>query len=89
MMDAGAVARGLRLGGLGIGVVLDDGKVDRAVGEVARSVVANLFGLRFLESEDFLVELRGALEVVDFERDMHDAVHGLSIKWPVRRAAGA
>src|SRR2546427_2349712 len=28
-----------RLGGLGIGVVLDDGKVDHAVGEVARSVV--------------------------------------------------
>src|SRR5437667_11590659 len=88
VMDAGAFARGLRLGGLGVGVVLHDREVDRAVGMMERGVVAHFFRLGFLESEDLLVELGGALQVVDLERDVHDAVHGVLQKCPQARNSG-
>src|SRR5262245_20339161 len=78
VMDTGSIARGPRLGGLRPRVVLHDRQVDRAVGEVPRGVVAHLARLRDLETEDFLVELRGALEVVNLERDVNDAIHGIS-----------
>src|SRR5207249_3471724 len=88
VMNAGACARGPRLGGFGAGVVLHDREVDRAVGEMARGMVAHLLRLGFLESEDLLVELGGALEVVDLERDVHDAVHGVLQKCPQARSSG-
>src|SRR6266704_4373749 len=52
VMNARAFARSLRLGGLGVRVVLHDREIDRAVGEMARGMVAHLFRLGFLESED-------------------------------------
>src|SRR5712691_11817511 len=83
VMDAGAFARGLRLGGPGVRVVLHDRKIDDSVGKMARSMIADPFRLGFLESENLLVELGGALQVVDLQRDVHDAIHGLSKKSPL------
>src|SRR5215470_14266816 len=77
VVDARAFARGLRLGGPRAGVVPDEREVDRAVGQVARGVIADLFGLHLGEAEHLAVELGGALEVVDLEREVHDAIHGV------------
>src|SRR5262245_16281125 len=79
VMDARPFARGPRLGGLRSGVVLYDRQVDHTVGEVPRSMVAHLSALGDLEAEDLLVELGGALQVVDLERDVDDAIHEISI----------
>src|SRR5688572_14653339 len=78
-MDAGPLARRLRLRRLRAGVVLDERDVERAVAQVARGVVAHLRGVHLLEAEHLPVELGGALEVLDLEREVHDAVHGVSI----------
>src|SRR5437660_11767928 len=55
---------------------------------MARGMVAHLLRLGFPESEDLLVELGGALEVVDLERDVHDAIHGVLQKCPQARSSG-
>jgi hypothetical protein len=75
VVDARPVARGLRFLRLRAGVVLHQREVDHAVGHVAREVVAGLAGLGIAEAEDLLVEVAGALHVVDLERDVDDAVH--------------
>jgi hypothetical protein len=46
-------------------------------------VVAGLAGLGVLEAEHLLVEVAGALHVVDLEGDMHDAVHGVLLGVPI------
>src|SRR5262245_26537687 len=78
VMDTRTFTRRLGLRGLRAGVVLHDRQVDRTVREMTRGMVAHLARLGHLEPEDFLVELRGALQVVDLERDMHDSIHGIS-----------
>jgi hypothetical protein len=75
VMDAGALARGLRFGGLRVRVVLHQSEVDLAVGHVARDMVAGLARLRVLESENLLVEIAGPKDVVDLQRNVDDAVH--------------
>src|SRR5262245_65329580 len=91
-MDAGALARCLRFGRLRARVVLDERHVEHAVGEVTRGVIAHLFGVHFLEAEYLLVELGGALEVLDLQREMHDAIHrfscsrGLSLRTSASRS---
>src|SRR5688572_27547 len=80
MMDAGALAGGFRFGRLRAFVVLDQREVDRAVREMARGVVAHLLGVGLDEAEYRAVEVRGALEVVDLQREVHDAIHGLSCR---------
>ena len=75
VVDAGPLAGGLRFRRFGPGVVLDERDVEHAVGEVARGVVAHFLRVHFLEAEHLLVELGGALEVVDLQREMHDATH--------------
>ena len=47
----------------------------RAVGQVARQVIARLARFDFTETEDLLIELGGLLEIFDFQREMDDAVH--------------
>src|SRR5688572_20042557 len=79
MVDARPLARGLRLGRLGAGVVLDQRDVERAVAQMARGMVAHLRGVHLLEAEHLAIELGGALQVVDLQREMHDSIHGFSI----------
>src|SRR5438874_1624555 len=75
MMDARSLTGGARLRRLRARVVLDEREVDRAVGEVARRVVAHSVGVHLGKSENLAVEPGGALEVVDPQREMHDAAH--------------
>src|SRR5688572_14505942 len=79
MVDARPLARRPRLGRLGARVVLDQRNIERAVAQMTRSVVAHLGGVHFLEAEHLAVELGGALQVLDLQRQMHDSIHGFSI----------
>src|SRR5260370_1278452 len=78
VVDARPLSRRLRLRRLRAGVVLDQRDVDHAVGEMARGMVAHLLGVDLGEAEHLAVELGGALEVVDLQRQMDDSVHGFS-----------
>ena len=64
----------------GARVVLDQRHVEHAVAQVARGVVADLLGVHLLEAEHLLVELGGALQVLDLEREVDDAAHRFSFK---------
>ena len=59
---------------------LDQRKVDRAVAQVARQVIARLARLDFAKAEYLLVELGGFFEILYFQCQMHDAVHAASFK---------
>src|SRR5688572_4205676 len=92
-MDARPLARRLRLGRLRASVIFDERDVEHAVAQVARCVVAHLGGVHFLEAKNLAVELGGALQVLDLEREMHDAVHcfscsrGLSLRASASRSS--
>src|SRR5207249_11237042 len=75
VMDAGAFAGGTRFGGLRAGVVLDQREIDGAVAQMPRRMVAHAVGAHLAEAEHLPVELRGALEVLDLQREMHDTAH--------------
>src|SRR5207244_11765085 len=86
VMDARPLARRLRLGRLGAGVVLDQRHIEYAVAQMARRVVAHLLGVHLHEAEDLLVELGGALQALVLQREMQDSAHhssfssGLSLR---------
>src|SRR5436190_18474699 len=69
VMDAWALARGPRLGGLGVGVVLHDRKIDDPVAKGAVAMVAHLGRLGLHEPVNLLGDLVDAVDLVALERD--------------------
>ena len=63
--------------GLVLAVIDHDREVDIAVGHMARGVAARVPGLGLIDTEHVFVELGRLLEVVDLDRDVNDAGHGL------------
>ena len=77
MMDARAGAG--ELGLVHLLIVIDHERdIQRAVGHVARHMTSRVTGTGLTKPENILVELRGALEIFDLERNVNDASHSHS-----------